>query len=200
MRQKLSANSGKTFLNTIPAACGQKFPLKALMAGLVLLFCAAAVLFAQDHGISAGGKWMEYDSQDEMTLVKSARFELDADNSLPGSQSTPKVILFCSAGKLTLADFRPNAVIAPPNRPGFWGQPQMEVTVRVDTSHSNHGWNWVNGHFLSMDKGTTREMLSAQIFKVEIQTPQGPQIATFSPAGIDLARVKKACDLTPKKP
>jgi hypothetical protein len=199
MRKKLSANSGKTFLNTIPEASRQKLPLKALIAGLILL-CAAAVLFAQDHGISAGGKWMEYDSQDEMTLVKSSRFELDADNSLPGSQSTPKVILFCTGSKLTLADFRPNALIAPPNRPGFWGQPQMGVTVRVDNSHSNHGWNWVNGHFLSMDKGTTREMLGAQVFKVEIQTPQGPQIATFSPAGLDLARVKKACDLTPQKP
>jgi hypothetical protein len=199
MRKKLSANSGKTFSKTIPASNHKRFPLKALIACSVLL-CAAAVLFAQDHGISAGGKWMEYDSQDEMTLVKSSRFELEADNSLPGSQSTPKVILFCKGGKLTLADFRPNAVIAPPNRPGFWGQPQMEVTVRVDNSHSNHGWNWVNGHFLSMDKGTTREMLGAQVFKVEIQTPQGPQIATFSPTGLDLARVKKACGLSPQKP
>lgn len=199
MRKKLSANSGKTFSKTIPASNHKRFLLKALIACSVLL-CAATVLFAQDHGISAGGKWMEYDSQDEMTLVKSSRFELEADNSLPGSQSTPKVILFCTGGKLTLADFRPNAVIAPPNRPGFWGQPQMQVTVRVDNSHSNHGWNWVNGRFLSMDKGTTREMLGAQVFKVEIQTPQGPQIATFSPAGLDLARVKKACGLTPKKP
>jgi hypothetical protein len=199
MRKKLSANSGKTFSKTIPASNHKRFPLKALIACSVLLG-AAAVLFAQDHGISAGEKWMEYDSQDEMTLVKSSRFELEADNSLPGSQSTPKVILFCTGGKLTLADFRPNAVIAPPNRPGFWGQPQMEVTVRVDNSHSKHGWNWVNGHFLSMDKGTTREMLGAQVFKVEIQTPQGPQIATFSPAGLDLPRVKKACGLTPQKP
>ena len=55
----------------------------------------------------------------------------------------------------------------------------MEVLVRVDNSHSKHGWNWVNGHFLSMDKGTTREMLGAQVFKVEIQTPQGPEIASF---------------------
>jgi hypothetical protein len=165
-----------------------------------MLLCAATVLFAQGAGISAGGRWMEYDSQDEMTLVKSTRFELDADNALPGSESSPKVLLFCTAGKLSLADFRPNAMIAPPNRPGFWGQPQMEVTVRVDNSHSKHGWNWVNGHFLSMDKGTVREMLGAQLFKIEVATPQGPQIATFSPAGIDLSRVKKACDLTPKKP
>ena len=83
-------------------------------------------------------------------------------------------MLFCTAGKLDLADFRPNARIAGPDRPGFWGRPQMEVLVRVDNSHSNHGWNWVNGHFLSMDKGTTREMLGAQVFKVEIRTPEGP--------------------------
>ena len=171
-----------------------------VFAASLVLVCVATVLLAQEAGISAGGKWMEFDSQNEMTLVKSSRFELDADNSLPGSDANPKVLLFCTGGEMKLADFRPNAAIAPPNRPGFWGQPQMQVTVRVDNSHSNHGWNWVNGHFLSMDKGTTREMLGAKIFKVEIQTPQGPQIATFSPAGIDLSRVKKACGLTPKKP
>jgi hypothetical protein len=171
-----------------------------LFAAFLILICVATVLLAQEAGISAGGRWMEYDSQNEMTLVKSSRFELDADNSLPGSDTNPKILLFCTGGEMKLADFRPNAAIAPPNRPGFWGQPQMQVTVRVDNSHSNHGWNWVNGHFLSMDKGTTREMLGAKIFKVEVQTPQGPQIATFSPAGIDLGRVKKACGLTPKKP
>lgn len=176
-----------------------KFPVKAFFACFGLL-CVAAVLFAQEAGISAGGKWKVFESQDEMTLVKKANFELEADNSLPGSEANPKVILFCTAGKLELADFRPNARIAGPDRPSFWGRPQLGVLVRVDNSHSNHAWNWVNGHFLSMDKGTTREMLGAQVFKVEIQTPTGPEIASFSPAGIDLGRVKKACDLTPKKP
>jgi hypothetical protein len=171
-----------------------------VFAASLILICVATVLLAQEAGISAGGKWMEFDSQNEMTLVKSSRFELDADNSLPGSDSNPKILLFCTGGELKLSDFRPNAAIAPPNRSGFWGQPQMQVTVRMDNSHSNHGWNWVNGHFLSMDKGTTREMLGAKIFKVEVQTPQGLQIATFSPAGVDLSRVKKACGLTPKKP
>jgi len=173
--------------------------VKALVASFILV-CAAAVLFAQEGGISAGGKWMEFDSQDQMTLVKKTRFELDADNSLPGSRGNPKIILFCTAGKLDLADFRPNTRIAPPDHPSFWGRPQMEVLVRVDNSHSNHGWNWVNGHFLSMDKGTTREMLGAQVFKVEIRTPEGPEITSFSPAGLDLGRASKACGLTPKKP
>jgi len=202
MRKKLNANSGeKTSEAPIPVggAVRQPFPVKALVACFVLVG-AAAVLCAQETGISAGGKWKEFDSQDQMTLVKKTRFEIDADNSLPGSESNPKVILFCTAGKLELSDFRPNARIAGPDRPSFWGRPQMEVLVRVDNSHSNHGWNWVNGHFLSMDKGTTREMLGAQVFKVEIQTPEGPQIASFSPAGIDLGRVKQGCDLTPKKP
>ena len=201
MSEKLTINSDHSseMLRSVPSAKRAKSPVKAFAACLILL-CAAAILFAQEGGISAGGKWMEFDSQDQMTLVKTARFELDADNSLPGSQASPKVILFCTNGKLNLADFNPGARIAPPNRPGFWGQPQMEVLVRVDNSHSNHGWNWVNGHFLSMDKGTTREMLGAQVFKVEIQTPLGPEIASFSPAGLDLSRVKQACGLTPKKP
>ena len=201
MKNKLNINSRHPWkvLPTVPPSNRQTSPASAFAACFVLL-CAAAGLFAQAGGIPAGGKWMEFDSQDEMTLVKTARFELQAENSLPGSDANPKVILFCRNGKLTLADFRPNARIAPPNRPGFWGQPQMEVLVRVDNSHSNHGWNWVNGHFLSMDKSTTREMLGAQVFKVEMQTPQGPEIATFSPAGLDLGHVKKACDLTPKKP
>jgi hypothetical protein len=183
----------------VGAKASPKFPVKPFAACFILV-CAAAVLLAQEGGITAGGKWMEFDSQDQMTLVKKSRFELDADNSLPGSRSNPKIILFCTAGKLDLADFRPNARIAPPDHPSFWGRPQMEVLVRVDNSHSKHGWNWVNGHFLSMDKGTAREMLGAQVFKVEIRTPEGPQIADFSPAGLDLNRVKKACDLTPKKP
>jgi hypothetical protein len=176
-----------------------RFPQRSLVASFIVL-CVAAELFAQAGGIPVGGKWVEFDSQDEMTLVKTARFELQADNTLPGSEAAPRIILFCRDGKLTLSDFRPNAKIAPPNRPGFWGQPQMEVLVRVDNAHSRHGWNWVNGHFLSMDKGTTRELLGADVFKAEIQTPRGPEIATFSPAGINLDRVKKACDLTPKKP
>jgi hypothetical protein len=72
--------------------------------------------------------------------------------------------------------------------------------VRVDDAHSEHSWNWVNGHFLSMDKGTTRELLGAHLFRVEFLTPGGPQIAEFSPSGVDSKTVKDACDLTPKKP
>jgi hypothetical protein len=35
---------------------------------------------------------------------------------------------------------------------------------------------------------------------VEIRGRNGPEIAEFSPAGLDLARVKQACNLTPKQP
>jgi hypothetical protein len=51
-----------------------------------------------------------------------------------------------------------------------------------------------------MDKGTTRELIGSRVFKVEIPGRRGPEIAEFSPAGLDLVRVKQACDLTPRKP
>jgi hypothetical protein len=57
----------------------------------------------------------------------------------------------------------------------------------------------VNGHFLSMDKGTTRELLGARLFRIEFRTPEGPKIAEFSPAGVDLKQVHDACGLSTKK-
>jgi hypothetical protein len=155
----------------------------------------------EEDGVNVGGKWLEFRSEDKMTGEKRTRFLLVANNFFRGDQeSKPQVQLFCSAGKLTLADFNPGERLAPPNRPGFWGQPQMEVMIRIDDTHDHHGWNWVNGHFLSMDKGTTRGLIGANIFNVEVRTPSGSQIAEFSPAGLRLDRVKAACGLTPKKP
>lgn len=152
-------------------------------------------------GVSAGGKWTEFDSDDKMTGAKRVRFELVADNYFredPGYK--PRVELFCEGGKLKTADFNPGVRLPRPNRPGFWGQPQLEVEVRVDDTHSYKGWNWVRGHFLSMDKGTTRGLLGAEIFKIALPTRSGRQIAEFSPAGLDVDQVRHACDITPKKP
>jgi len=181
----------------------------AVLACLTLL-CAASA-FAQrgalspyqdeKDGVSAGGKWMEFQSEDKMTGARKVRFELVADNYFredPNYQ--PRVDLFCENGKLKLADFNPGVRLPPPNRPGFWGQPQLEVMVRIDDTHTYHGWNWERGHFLSMDKGTTRGLIGSQMFKVELPTRSGRQIAEFTPAGLDLDQVRHACDLTPKKP
>ena len=152
-----------------------------------------------DNGTSAGGKWMEYRAEDRMTAAKRVRFELSADNAEDrGDQA--RVVLYCTNGKLKLADFRPNVRLGRPDWPGFWGQPQMRVRVRADNAHDDHAWNWVNGHFLSMDKGTTRELIGAHLFRIEFQTPEGPRIAEFSPAGLDLNRVHDACGLSPKRP
>jgi len=151
-------------------------------------------------GMGAGGDWAEFQSDDKMTGAKRVRFELLARNSFredPDFQ--PRVELYCSAGKLARADFDPGARLAPPNRPGFWGQPQMEVRVRIDGDNHNQGWNWVNGHFLEMDKGTARGLIGADIFNVEVQTVSGTQIAEFSPAGLYPERVEQACGLKPKK-
>ena len=181
------------------------------------LICAAALAaftqaaFAQDgamspyqdekDGVTAGGKWMEFQSEDKMTGAKKVRFELLADNFLKEDPDfKPRVELFCANGKLSFADFNPGARLAPPNRPGFWGQPQMEVMVRIDNTHHHHGWNWIRGRALSMDKGTTREMMGSQVFKVEVGTRGGREIAKFSPGGLNLDRVRQACDLTSKKP
>jgi hypothetical protein len=153
-----------------------------------------------DNGVSAGGKWTEYRAEDRMTAAKRVRFELPAENTGDGDTDQARIILHCTDGKLNLADFRPNVRIGRPDWPGFWGQPQMRVRVRADNDHHDHAWNWVNGHFLSMDKGTARELIDAHLFRIEFRTPEGPRIAEFSPAGLDLNRVRDACGLTPKKP
>ena len=155
----------------------------------------------ESDGVSAGGKWVEFHSEDKMTAEKRVRLELLADNYLSEDPDyKPRIELVCTNGKYTYADFNPGIRLGPPNRPGFWGQPQMEVLVRVDDTHGYHGWNWMRDRFLSMDKGTTRGLIGAHVFKVEIRGRHGREIAEFSPAGLDLTRVKQACDLTPKKP
>lgn len=151
------------------------------------------------NGVSAGGGWTKTTVEDRMTGARKTRYELLANNA-PNSDDEAKIILYCTNGKLELADFHPGTRLARPNWPGFWGQPQMHVLVRVDSSHDTHNWNWIRGHFLAMDKGTTREMIGANLFRVEFQTPGGPEIAEFSPSGLDLRDVEKSCGLKPKKP
>jgi hypothetical protein len=155
----------------------------------------------EQDGVSAGGNWMEFQSVDKMTGAHKVRFELQSNNYFREDPDyKPRVELFCEAGKLKFADFNPGMRLPPPNRPGFWGQPQLEVEVRIDDAHSFHGWNWERGQYLSMDKGTTRGLIQAQIFNIALPTRSGRQIAEFSPVGLDLGLVRKECDLTPKKP
>ena len=174
----------------------------------LLLFCTVALgqnrrderpEYGSSNETSAGGKWTKNRAEDPMTAAKRIRFELSADNA-EDSADQARVILYCTNGKLDLADFRPNVRIGRPDWAGWWGQPQMRVRVRADQAHNDHSWNWVNGHFLSMDKGTARELIGAHLFRIEFRTPDGPRIAEFSPTGLDLNRVKDACGLTPKKP
>jgi hypothetical protein len=155
----------------------------------------------ESDGVSAGGNWLEFKSVSKMTGANKVRFELQSNNYFrEDSEYKPRVNLYCVDGKLKWSDFNPGVRLAPPNRPGFWGQPQLQVMVRVDDTHYYKGWNWIRGRFLSMDKGTVRGMMGAQVFNVELPTRSGRQIAEFSPAGLNLDRIKQACDLTPKKP
>ncbi len=187
-----------------------RFASQSVLALLVILLCTAfagaqsgamSPYQGESDGVSAGGKWLEFHSEDKMTGAKKVRFELQSDNYFKEDANyKPRVTLICENGKLKLGDFNPGVRLAPPNRPGFWGQPQLEVEVRVDDVHYFKGWNWLRGHFLSMDKGTVRGLLGAQVFKVGLPTRSGRQIAEFSPAGLEFDRVKHECDLTPKKP
>jgi hypothetical protein len=191
------------------------FAVKAFFAGLAVVCVVALSAGAQSgvkngvmspyqgerDGVSAGGKWTAFHSEDKMTAAKMVRFELQSDNYLSTSPDyKPRIELVCTNRKYSYADFNPGIPLGPPNRPGIWGQPQIQVRVRVDDTHHYHGWNWIRGRFLSMDKGTTRELIGSQIFKIEIPGRKGPEIAEFSPSGLDLAQVKQSCDLTPKKP
>jgi hypothetical protein len=179
----------------------------------LLLFVVGAAAFAcaqrgtmsphqgESDGVSAGGNWLEFTSTDKMTGENRVRFELQSNNYFKEDPDyRPRVNLICANGKLKLADFNPGVRLPRPNRPGFWGQPQLEVEVRVDDVHYYKGWNWLRGHFLSMDKGTARGLMSANVFNIALPTRSGRQIAEFSPSGLNFERVKQACDLTPKKP
>ena len=155
----------------------------------------------EQDGVSAGGKWMVFRSEDKMTGKKNARFELQSNNYFRQDPNfKPRVNIFCSDGKYEHADFNMGARLGRPDYPGFWGQPKMEVMVRIDGSHDHKGWNWIGGRFLSMDKGTIRGIIGAQLFNLEVRTRSGPEIAEFSPGGLNLDEVKHACDLTPHKP
>jgi len=188
----------------------RRFVLQAVFLSVMVTVFASGALAQggamspyqdESDGVNAGGKWFEFHSDDKMTGKKRVRFELQSDNYFrEDPEYRPRVVLFCTGGKLKLADFNPGVRLAPPNRPGFWGQPQLEVMIRVDDAHYNKGWNWMRGHFLSMDKETTRGLIGAHVFKVELPTRSGRQIAEFSPGGLQLDRVKQACDLTPHKP
>jgi hypothetical protein len=152
-------------------------------------------------GVPAGGNWLEYQAEDKMSPHPRIRFELDGDNFLRGSNQRPKVIIYCTAGKFKLGDFRPNLRIGPPNRVSTWAwRPQLQVRVRVDNRTDNRNWNWVNGRFLAMDKDTTRLLLAAKIFRIEFNSEDGVQVAEFSPTGLDLKRVQQQCGLKPLKP
>jgi hypothetical protein len=184
------------------------------LASSILLFVvvgAAALASAQNgamtpnqdesDGVSAGGNWLEFSSTSKMTAANKVRFELQSDNYFREDPDyKPRVNIYCSNGKYKWAEFNPGTRLAPPNRPGFWSQPQLVVMVRVDGTHYHKGWNWMRGQFLSMDKGTVRGMMGAKVFNVQLRTQSGKQIAEFSPSGLNLDRLKQACDLTAKKP
>jgi hypothetical protein len=189
--------------NKCALAAGVVFATFMTMAASVPALAQGAMSPYQDEqdGVSAGGKWMEFRSEDKMTAAKKVRFELLSNNYLREDPDyKPRVEIVCTNGKYQYADFNPGARLGHPDYPGFWGQPKMEVMVRIDGSHDHKGWNWVRDRFLAMDKGTVRGAIGAEVFNVEVRTRTGYAVAEFSPAGLNLDEVKHSCDLTPHKP
>ena len=108
---------------------------KAVLACLTLL-CAASA-FAQRgamspyqderDGVSAGGKWMEFQSEDKMTGAKKARFELLSNNYFKEDPNyKPRVELVCANGKYKYADFNPGAKLAAPIIPASGASPRWK--------------------------------------------------------------------------
>ncbi len=148
--------------------------------------------------VSAGGKWLEFDSKDPMTDVKRARFQLEGDNPLRDSERNPKINIFCESGNYVFGHFVPGVRVRP-DHPSFWGRPQVEVRVRADSNLDHHGWNW-NGRFLDMDKDSVRRLVGAAVFKIQLPGPDSPDnIASFSPTGLNLSQFENACHLKPKR-
>ena len=179
-----------------------RFSLRSTFTSCLFLSAFAMSLVAQGDGSNAGGNWRAFESEDAMTAARRVRFELLSDRSLRSNrdEADTKIELFCENGKFKSSNFSPGVRLGAPNRPGFWGQAQMEVMVRADNRHSNRGWNW-NGDYLAMDKESTRALVGAEIFKIQYLGPRGPIIAEFSPSGIDLDRLSHACHgIEPKKP
>jgi hypothetical protein len=198
-------NVSRWFGNAIGSNLAGRAAILSFLIGTAALASAQSGRMSpyqgESDGVSAGGQWLEFASTDKMTGAKKVRFELQSNNYFKEDPDyKPRVNLICNNGKLKLADFNPGVRLPPPNRPGFWGQPQLEVEVRADDVHYYKGWNWLRGHFLSMDKGTVRGMMSAQVFNIALPTGHGREIAEFSPGGLNVERVREACDLTPKKP
>ena len=164
---------------------GSRTSDKALLACVVLL--GGALAFAQGgsmspyqnekDGVSAGGKWMMFQGEDKMTGAKRVRFELLAENYFREDPDyKPRVEIVCENGKYKLASFNP-AVNVPPNRPGFWGQPQLDAEVRIDDVHYFKGWNWEGrGRFLSMDKGTVRGLMQGHACPSAAQLRARPRV------------------------
>ena len=76
----------------------------------------------EGDGVSVGGKWVEFRSEDKMTAAKKVRFELQADNYLSLSPDyKPRVEMVCTNRKYTYADFNPGHAAGPAESSRFLG-------------------------------------------------------------------------------
>ncbi len=131
----------------------------------------------EKDGVSAGGKWMKFQSEDKMTGAKKVRFELLSNNyfkrrsRLQAQSRTDLRRRQVQTGRLQSR--RPACLR--PTVPASGASLSWKSEVRIDDVHDYHGWNWERGHFLSMDKGTTRGLIGAQVFNVAAANASRPR-------------------------
>ena len=102
-------------------------------------------------GVSAGGQWLEFRSDDKMTGAKKVRFELQSNNYFREDPNyKPRVNLLCENGKLGLADFNPGVRLPPRTAPASgdslnsrsWSGWTASITTRAGTGNAAISFPW----------------------------------------------------------
>ena len=119
-------------MNTFRVLHRRNFSIHIKAFSILVLVCAAgswlsaqSVAFSpnqgESDGVSGGGKWMEFHSEDKMTGAKKVRFEILSDNYLREDPDYhPRIQLVFTNGQSTSTAFTPDLRMGPPTRPGFF--------------------------------------------------------------------------------
>jgi hypothetical protein len=185
--------------------------MKTFASTLLFLVAFSTMLLAQNYPpaqdspsrtVDAGGKWTAHITEDKFTSKPFTRFELTGDESITGGQESgyPSFEIDCAFkdGKVRWVTSRLNSSVAlgPPNMPSpLTGAPEQIVKLRANDKYYNH--HWVMGpraHSFFVDKDATKEILRSTNARVEFRDRANrPQVAIFSPAGLDRELLKKSC-------
>jgi hypothetical protein len=91
----------------------------------------------EQDGVSAGGKWMQFQSEDKMSGAKRVRFELMADNYFREDPDyKPRVELYLRSWQVQAGRFQSRSETATSQSPRFLGTAATRGEVRIDDFHT----------------------------------------------------------------